>query len=460
MPEVLISAGPSNELESGLFPAVDQSSAPFWFDGENVEFRGGGIQSSKGFIPMANIPGVANELAQAYNAGEQRAYFAVGNGVYLMSSKSGLSLIGTLPDVGIPCFETFGSFLLVTNYSDPPMYWKNTGSLIPWPNLPFTWAKLLHRRDNHVLALNTSNGQNAYEWCSASAIDDWTPTSSNSAGNNWIRDLDSEIVAAVDIGRQTAVYSKETMGLIQFVGQPNVFAHTQAINGVGAVGAKSVIQVGAQNYGLNRQGVFVTDGSSFEYVDEPAFHEFLINDVDFTKGEEVKGYHNEDLGSVIWFYTRKDNTRYGFGFNYKRKTFTKYNQNVAIAIERQVFATPIAAVGNQLVFLNVGHNAAGSPLPKWIRTKPLSAQDATIFKAWSHIKAVGDWAGTQVRVGVLDNPNSSDIEWIDTQDLQYENWIDRDSVFLLLEFRADILDSHFGISQLQVQGIPTGRVSG
>ena len=230
MVQPLVAAGPGKELESGLFPGVDPLSTPFWQDGENVDFRNGGPMTAKGATALATLPGTVVEMAQAFHDGDQRIYAAVANGVFMRSSISGLSSLGSFPTQGTPQFETFGSFLLGTNNVDPPMYWKNTGSFVAIPSLPFTRAKLFHRRDNHVIALNTSNGQNAYEWCSASDVDDWEPTDENSAGNNWIRDLDSEIVACVDMGSQVAVYSKETMGLIRFVGQPNVFAHNPALN--------------------------------------------------------------------------------------------------------------------------------------------------------------------------------------------------------------------------------------
>lgn len=461
MANPLVAVGPGNELESGLFPGVDKLSSPFWADGENVEFRNGGIMTSKGWVDLASLPGTVNELAQAFHNGDQRIYAAVANGVFMRSSLTGLSSLGSFPTQGFPFFETFGSFLLGTNSVDPPMYWKNTGVFTEIPDLPFTHAKIFHRRDNHVLAMNTSSGQQAYEWCSASNVDDWEPLPENSAGNNFIRDLDSEIVAAVDIGRQVAVYSKETMGLIQFVGQPNVFAHTPAINGVGAVGAKSVVQVGPLNFGLNRQGVFRTDGVSFEYVDEPAVHEWIMSIVDFTLGEAIRGYHNEDLSSVIWFFTKIGGGRYGFGYNYRKNIFTKYNMPLEVALERQVFTTPVGALGTNLIQLNTGHSAAGAPLVKWARTKPMSAQDASFFKTWSHIKTVGKWSSADVKIGVMDSedPNSETIDWFETQDMAYENWFDRDSVFLVLEFRADALDSFFQFSQLQVQGVKAGKVS-
>lgn len=459
MAKPLITAGPGNELESGIFPGVDKLSAPFWADGENIEFRQGGVVSSKGYQGLATLPGEVNEMAQAFHNGDQRLYAAVGNGVYMRSSLTGLSSLGSFPTQGFPQFETFGSFLLATNYADPPMYWKNTGSLVAIADLPFTTAKIFHRRDNHVIAFNTSNGQNAYEWSSASDVDDWEPLSSNSAGNNWLRDLDSEIICAVDIGSRVAVYSRETMGLIQFIGQPDVFAHTPAINGVGAVGARSVVQVGPRNIGLNRQGVFVTDGVSFDYVDEPAIHEFLMADVDFSLGEEIRGYHNEDLSSVIWFYTPLSGGRAGVGYNYKKGTFTKYRQSVEVALERQVFSTPVAGIGPLLAQLNVGHSANGATLTKWVRTKPMSAQDASFWKTWSHLKTVGAFQNATVKIGVVDNPNDEAITWIDEQTLAFENWFDRDSVFLILEFRAEGLDSRFQISQLQLHGVVTGMVS-
>lgn len=457
--EPLVTVGPGNELEAGIFPGVDQLSSPFWADGENIEFRKGGVDSSKGYELLSALPGTVNELAQAYHLGDKRVYSAVGSSVYLMSSVSGLSSLGNFPTVGKPYFETFGSFLLATNFVDPIMVWRNTGVLAAIAAVPFTFAKLLHRRDNHVIALNTSNGQNAYEWCSASNIDDWTPSLADSAGNNFIRDLDSEIVAVCDIGQATAVYSRETMGLIQFVGQPNVFAHTPAINGVGAVGRRSVVQFGAQNGGLNRQGIFITDGGSFEYVDEPAVHDYLKATVDFEKGEDIRGYHNEDLSSLIFFFTTITGARRGIGFDYKKRTFRKYTMAIEAALERQVFDYPIAALGNQLVLLNKGHSAAGAPLVKWIRTKPISAQDGSFFKIWALLKSIGQWNGATVKFGVMvdDNPNGT-VEWFSTQNLTFETWIDRDAVFVVMEFRADVLDSYFAFSQLQLHGGPAGAV--
>lgn len=457
----LVSAGPGKELESGLFPGVDKLSAPFWVDGENVEFRKGGVVSSKGYEELATLTGTASELAQAYVSGEKRIYAAVGADVIMHSTLTGLSVLGSFPSAGNPIFETWGSFLVGTNFVDPVRVWKNTGTFDELSGPNFTFAKILHRRDNHLLAFNTSNGQNAYEWCSASDIEDWDPTLANSAGSNFIRDLDSEIVAVCDLGPVTAVYSRETMGIIQFVGQPNIFAHSQAINGVGALGPRSVVQIGSRNAGLTRQGVFITDGVSFEYADEPAFHDYIKDDIDFDMGESIKSYHNEDISSVIWFYTDRDGERKGFGFDYKKMAFKKYAIAAEVALERQVFDYPIASVADQLVLLNKGHNLGSQPFTKWVRTKPLSAQDATFYKVWTHLKTVGQWQGAQVKFGVMENedPNGA-VEWFSTQDLAFENWIDRDSVFLVIEFRAEALDSYFEFSQLQIQGTGGGKVSG
>lgn len=462
MLEELVRVGPGQEFEGGIFPSVDKLSAPFWADGENVEFRKGGVVSSLGYVELATLPGPVNELAQAFHEGEQRAYMAVGNGVFMRSSISGLSSLGSFPSSdGTPYFETFGSFLLATNGVDPVMVWENGGDLVELEEATaqFTFAKILHRRDQHIIAFNTSNGQNAYEWCSASDIHEWDPSLQNSAGANWIRDLDSEITAVVDLGQQTAVYSRETMALLRFIGQPDVFGHTPALNGIGAPGPRAVVQVGAENYGLNRQGVFRTDGLGFSYIDDPMVHDYLEETVDFALGHSIKGYHNEDLSSVIWFFPKKGGGRAGIGYNYTRPAFRKYSSQIEVALERQVFDTPIAAVNNMLVRLNVSHNAAGLALPKWVRTKPLAATSAAFWKTWSHLKLVGRWNNAQVRFGVMEDPNGDIVDWFDVQDLAFENWINRDGVFLVLEFRADALDSWFEFSQLQIFGQQGALVS-
>lgn len=460
--EPLVTLGPGKELESGLFPAVAPLSSPFWENGENVEFRKGGVSTSLGYTSLAELPGNVDALIQAYvegTPGDQRLYAAVDTDVYMRSSLSGLASLGSFPQVGFPNFETFGNWLLATNYKDPIMLWKNTGVLTEIPDVPFTFAKILHRKHNHMMAFNTSNGQASYSWSSASDVEDWLATTSNSAGELFIRDLDSEIVAVADLGDQVAVYSRETMALVSFLGQPLVFGHRFALNGVGAVSADSVVSVGARNYGLNRQGTFETDGLDFRYTAEPAVFDWIEENINFGLPESVIGYHNEQLESIIWYFTRNDGVRAGLGYNYRAGRFNRYSFPVLVALERSVFTKPVAAIGNMLVLLNSGHSANGEAFSKWIRTKPISAQDATIWKTWSYLKMVGEWSDAVVKLGIVENPNSGDIEWIETKDLAYENWIDRDGVFLVLEFRADLLDAFFEFSQMQILGTRNGKVS-
>lgn len=460
MSQPLLTIGPGKELESGLYVGVDKLSAPFWADGMNVEFRAGGPQTSSGYEEIATLPGEIIELAQAYVNGDKRIYGGYDNQVFMSSSLTGLSPLGSFPTNGTPYFETFGSFLLGTNGVDPVRVWRNAGTFDVLAGVPFSYAKLLHRKDNHIMALNTSNGQNAYEWCSASDIDDWNPTIQNSAGSNFIRDLDSEIVAVCDLGPAAAVYSRETMGVIQYVGQPNIFSHQPAINGVGAVGAHSVVQIGVRNAGLNRQGIFITDGVSFDYADDPAIHDYLIDNVDFDRGEEIRGYHNEIRSSVIWYFWGLDGIRHGVGFDYKKGIFKLYDPKILVGLERQVFDVPVAAVeGKKLVLLDQTENRQGAAFSKWVRTKPISAGDGTLWKNWSHLKLVGKWNDAQVKIGVMEDPNSDTIEWFSTQDMAFEIWIDRDAPFLVLEFRADNVDSYFRFSQLQLMGSPAGLVS-
>ena len=86
-------------------------------------------------------------------------------------------------------------------------------------------ARVLVKAGVHILALNTDMGGTYYEWCDTDDPDDWTPAADNRAGNNIIREANSEIVAAVPLGDRIAVYCRNQSFLITYLGNNLVFGH-------------------------------------------------------------------------------------------------------------------------------------------------------------------------------------------------------------------------------------------
>lgn len=447
----LFNAGPGGILESGIFPSLPPGSAPFWADGENVEFRDGGVVSSTGYSPLATFGGTIGALAQAYHEGDQRLYASVGRNIYNASSRTGVDQIGELPALGTPYFETLGSWLAIANDLNPVMLWKNTGMAAAIAGTPFNRAKLLKRADNHLMVFNTNLGGNHYAWSDTSNFEEFTPATDNAAGDNYIRDLDGDILAVTNIGNRYGAYSNDTLALISFIGQPYIFGHQPAINGVGAVGGRSVTAFGAENAGLTKQGIFRTDGFSFSYVDEPAVHEYIQETVDFSKGEEIRSYHAEELSSVYFYFTKLESGRAGIGWNYKKGIFTKSSLAIENVLERQVFSHAVGAAGSTLVLFDRTNNANGVPFRRWVRTRPLEIGHPNVWRLFSYLQLNGNWTtDAQVRFGLVEDPNAGedDIQWFSTQTIGPELFVDREVPYLVIELSVETLNGFFKVSKM------------
>lgn len=461
MTQTLIQAGPAEAMVSGVKPSLDPLSATLWVDGENVIFRKLGVEKAPGWTDEIALGEDGFELDQALVSGIKTIYIGTGPGrrVYLYTEESGLSALYQFPSVGNIRLETWGTWLLMTNGVDPLRLYKPGTGVAAITDITFTWAKLIYRNNVHMLAANTSNGSDMIEWSAASDVETWTPDRSNSARNITLRDLDGEIKAMVDLGRQIAVYSGDKLTIGRWTGQPFIFSFEQAISGVGALGARSVISVGARNIGMFRHGIYETDGVGFALVDEPDVQKWLQDNVDFTLGENIVGYNNKLLEQAIWHFPAVGGGYLGIPYSYKNRVFgAKLTGRITAAMERVVFEDPVAVIDGVLVFL-VGTNAGTAALASYIRTKPLDAGDSTVRKVFDYLRVTGQWTGGKVRLGALEDPNDmAGIVWFVDEAHALEHFFFRDTPYIVVEFSASLINETFRISQFLLGGEVTGTL--
>lgn len=459
MTEPLIKVGPAGPMTSGFKPSVDPESAEFWLSGMNVAFRKQGIEKTPGYIEVVDVNDSIYEIQQELIDGRQTVYLGGARKVYKWDSSFGLVPFWQFPSAGAAVrIQTWGSYAILTNGVDTVKLWKD-GAIESIANLPFAWAKVLHRSNVHMLAANTSNGSNRIEWCAASNIEDWVPTRANSAGNYTIRELAGEIKAMVSLSAAIAVYSPEKLVVGSYSGRPFTFNFDRSVlTGIGAVGGRSIVSVGDRNYGMGRQGIFATDGVSFEYADEPDIQQWVRDNVDFTQGEKVVGYYNGLLEAVVWHFP---STNGGYGsvpYYYKKKVFGP-DSSIAVTgvAERLVFDTPIAVIGGKFVYLNSGVDAGSSAIAASAMTKPLDAAQPSLRKLYDYLRITGEWTGGTVRLGALEDPNDLDsIEWFYSAALAREHFFERDTPYIVAEFSSSAVGETFRISQLLFGGELTG----
>lgn len=474
---VLASFGEEGELASGLHPSAGEEQVPFWLTGRNVDFYERGVASAKGFnapfVTAGSTPirGMAQQLTsgltQALFYGNQTTIYRW-NAVTEDVVGSGYTgqVDGDLNDpVTVWSMDQWGNFVFATNGVDAPQIYKGT-SFADWTEsdaspLPFTTAEIVLARGPHALVLNTSNGFNWVEWSDEDDVEDWTPVAENAAGNLVIRELDSPIVAAVPLGEAIAVYGREQMFLLRYLGAPFYFGYTPVLSGFGPVSKAAVVTVGRRNYGFGRGGLWVTDGAQYEELGRNSVHEYLQQNVNWTQAGKVVGYHDEEFNRVVWSYPTGSENDECVSFDYKRGRFSFNDYGRTSFLRREVFKWPVAAdASGNVYFHNVGSNADGNALTKTIQTRPVAFGDASVMKLLQALR-VGFQSKSgvvEVRVGVQKTLDDS-ITWSSWMTVPGNGPlapVDALGEWMRLEFRSTAVSAEWIMDTLTLYGVPIG----
>ena len=202
-------------------------------------------------------------------------------------------------------------------------------------------VKAFHKQGPHLLAFY----ERTFYWCSQDDLDSWTASATNTAGELRIREADTDIVAVRQLGSNLAVYTENQMFLVSYVGLPNIFGYKLSLEGsIGAVSPQSVVSVGRKNYGLCKDGFFVTDGSSVEMIGRAAgINDFFAKNAAFAELGEVYAFDNSKENEVTWALPLNSSTiSKEVYYNYKTGQWGMRDSNITAYLDRGVFSFPIS----------------------------------------------------------------------------------------------------------------------
>jgi hypothetical protein len=218
------------------------------------------------------------------------------------------------------------------------------------PDISYDKVKIFKRQGPHMLAFNytDANGDNPtkFSWCSADDLDDWIASATNTAGSLLIREATGEIMCVTQLGNNLAVYTQNQMFIVAYVGLPNIFGYKPALDsGVGAVSPSSVVSVGRMNYGLSRDGFFVTDGASTKMIGrESGMNEFFRDNVSFTELGQIVAFDNAKENEVVWGIPLGQNKiSKEIYYNYKNNAWGMRDSTISAYHERGIFNDALSA---------------------------------------------------------------------------------------------------------------------
>ena len=306
MPKLAVT-GPQ-ELGQGVWPDLQNDLSPLLVDSSNIVFEAGRAMPAPGqqLVLASGKPKPIRALLSQVNWSRTSIFFANPDGIYewdggsLSTRYTGSIDYCTLAPWGNFTLAVEGGKLLAKTaeagpferVADSP---ETLGFLSIWSPYVFVY------QSKEVF------------WCALDDIQTWTPTVDNDARSLPIRDMDSPIRCVLPSATGAWIFSADGLWQLSYVGPDNYFGVRKILTGIGCFGRFSATRVGNILYGLGPSGIWRTDGSSIQFLDNPAMREeFFQNRL--PAGQDLRRrctvWHDASNERLVFSYINKISGRF------------------------------------------------------------------------------------------------------------------------------------------------------
>jgi hypothetical protein len=158
-------------------------------------------------------------------------------------------------------------------------------------------------------------------------INNYTPEATNTAGTQRLQD-GTKIMGSLVAKENILVWTDNALYAMKFVGAPFTFGFEQVGTNCGLIGKNAAIEIDGVAYWMGNNGFFSFDGTVNTLP--CSVEDFIYDDIDTTKGQQICAGINNLFTEVIWWYP-----------------------------------TASAAFNDRYVVYNYGQDNAGLPMGNW-----------------------------------------------------------------------------------------------
>ena len=174
-------------------------------------------------------------------------------------------------------------------------------------------ATLVSPTTRHLIHLGTTteNTDEATQddmfirFSSAEAINDYIVQATNSAGTFRLQD-GTKIVGALHAKETILVWTDNALYTMKFVGAPFTFGFEQVGTNCGLIGKNAAIEIDGKAFWMSNNGFFMFDGTVKALP--CSVEDYVYDDIDTTKGQQVTAGLNNLYTEVIWWYPTQGST--------------------------------------------------------------------------------------------------------------------------------------------------------
>ena len=162
-----------------------------------------------------------------------------------------------------------------------------------------TTRHLIHLGTETTIGDPTTQDDMFIRFSTGEQLNQYTPLATNSAGTQRLQD-GTKIVGALIAKENILVWTNNALYTMKFVGAPFTFGFEQVGTNCGLIGKNAAIEIDGVAYWMSNNGFFAFDGTVNSLP--CSVEDYVFDDVDTTKGQQICAGLNNLFTEVIWWY--------------------------------------------------------------------------------------------------------------------------------------------------------------
>jgi hypothetical protein len=262
--------------------------------------------------------------------------------------------LGSLTPAATWSMDTWGEYLIACSDADGKLYEWQLGFSSPTlaaaiTNAPTSCAAVMSTAERFIFALGASGNPRKVAWCDQEDNTDWTPSTTNQAG-----DFELQTVGSLKCGKRVRglnlLFTDVDVHASTYIGAQFVYSFEKVGSGCGVISSQSVAAIDTAAIWMSRSGFWIYDG----YVKplNSDVSDYVFENINYTQASKIYAVHNSKYGEITWFYPSAqatENDSY-VTYNYREGHWAIGSMARTAGTDRGVFSNPLMVSADGYVY--------------------------------------------------------------------------------------------------------------
>ena len=208
-------------------------------------------------------------------------------------------------DAGIAARFTTRSSTLTTSYVTALSGTEGNPTASRLTLVSPTTRHLIHLGTETTIGTPSTQDEMFIRFSDQEDLNVYEPTVTNAAGSQRLQD-GTRIIGSIIAKENILVWTDNALYSMKFVGAPFTFGFEQVGTNCGLIGQNAAVEVDGVAYWVSNNGFFMFDGTVKTLT--ASVEDYVYNDFDTTKGQQVYAGINNLFTEVVWYYPTEGST--------------------------------------------------------------------------------------------------------------------------------------------------------